>query len=315
MADDVSRPGPTTREPDGAGVHGHVSAPVVAALDGSSADAAVVAWAADEAARTGRRLRLVHVVEPGFQLTSAEAALGELPAFSAGLRQGGRDLVAAAARDVASRRPGLAVDEVVEWGSPSAVLVDLSRGAAWLVVGAPVRTGVERILLGSVALAVVAHSHCAVAVVPTGYEGGAPRCVVVGVDGSPCSAHAVELALSVADAAGGDVTCVVGWSVEVVDGIVVTEPGTPAWRQVEDRYDAVVHEVVDRFARAHPDVAVDVVVRPGGAVAAVLDTATERHADLVVVGSRGRGGFAGLLLGSVSRRVVERAATVVAVAH
>ncbi len=315
MADDVTRPGPTTRERVGAGARGHGVAPVVAALDGSAADVAVAAWASDEAARSGRTLRLVNVVEPGFGMTSTQAALGELPSLAAPLREAGRDVVARGALGVAERHPGLVVEQVVEWGSPAAVLVNLSRGAAWLVVGTPARARAERALLGSVTMAVVSHARCAVAVVPSGQDGGGPRHVVVGVDGSACSANAVELALTVAESAGGDVTCVVGWSVEVVDGVVVTEPGTDAWRRVEARYDRLVHDVVDPFARAHPDVTVGVVVRPGGAVAALLDTAAERDADLVVVGSRGRGGFAGLLLGSVSRRVVERAATVVAVAH
>ncbi len=313
MADDVTRPGPATRDTTGTG--GRVGAPVVAGLDGSPVDDGVTDWAAAEAVRSGRPLRLVHAIEPGFQLTPYEAVLGELPSLSEQMRAVGNDLVAAAAARVAARHPGLTIDQVVDWGPPAAALVDLSDDAAWLVLGSPERSRLERVLLGSVTRAAVAHARCPVAVVPAGHEVGPPRRVVVGVDGSAGSARAVRLAVTTAAAAGGSVTCVLGWTVEVIDGVVVTEPDSAHWTAVEERYLRLVHEVADPVAAAHPDVPVQVVVRHGGAAKAVIELAEELGADLVVVGSRGRGGFAGLLLGSVSRTVVERAGTVVAVAH
>ncbi len=311
MAEDVTRPGTVTTEP----VSDSETRVVIAAVDGSPSDEAVIAWGADEALRTGQPLLVAHVVEPGYQLTPYDAVFGEIPELSEQLHAGGRAVVAAAAERALRGRPGLRVEQRVEWGSPAAVLVELSEGAAWVVVGATRRHGVERFLLGSVVRAVVAHARCPVAVVPAGRPVTPPRSIVVGVDGSPESALAAATALDIAERTGGTVTCVVGWTVEVVDGVVVTEPGTPAWDTVEERYQALVHEVVDPLVRLHPDVVVDVLVRAEGAARSVLDTATERDADLVVVGRRGRGGFAGLLLGSVSRRVVEHAGTVVAVAH
>ena len=313
MADDVTRPGPATRDPTGTGRG--VGAPVVAGVDGSPADDPVTDWAADEAARTGRPLRLVHAIEPGFQLTPYEAVLGELPTLSEGLRGVGRDLVAAAAERVTARHPDLVVEQVVAWGPPAAVLLDEADDAAWLVLGVHRRSRLERVLMGSVARPALVHARCPVVVVPAGHEASAPRRVVVGVDASPGSVHAVRLAMETAAAAGGSVTCVLGWTVEVIDGVVVTEPGSPHWVAVEERYEHLVHEAVDPVAAAHPDVPIDVVVRHGGASQVVVELAEELDADLVVVGSRGRGGFVGLLLGSVSRRVIEHAATVVAVAH
>ncbi len=312
MVDDATMPGPPTPEPAD---EGRRVPAVVAGLDGSRADESVTAWAADEAARTGRPLRLAHAIEPGFQLTPYEAVLGELPSLSEQMRAVGHDLVAAAAERVAGRHPGLVVEPVVDWGPPAAALVDLSDGAAWLVLGSPERSRLERALLGSVTRAAVAHARCPVAVVPSGHEVQPPRRVVVGVDGSPGSVRAARLAVTTAAAAGGSVTCVIGWTVEVVDGVVVTEPGTAHWAAVEERHSRLVHEAVDPVAAAHPDVPVEVVVRHGGAWRVVVDLAEEQGADLVVVGSRGHGGFTGLLLGSVSRKVIERAGTVVAVAH
>jgi nucleotide-binding universal stress UspA family protein len=318
MADDVTTPGPASPESEGARGNGADMAatrPVLAALDGSDADDAVITWAADEAVRTNRPLRLLHVIEPGYQLTPYDSVFGQLPGLSEQLHSAGRAIVVAGADRAADGRPDLPVEHVVEWGPPAAAVVEHSDESAWVVVGAPPRRRLERVVLGSVALAVVAHARCPVAVVPSGHPVTPPRRVVVGIDGSPPSARAAELAFATAAPLGGQVTCVVGWSVEVIDGVVVTEPGTERWQEVENRYGLLVHEVVDPVAGRHPDVDVDVLVRPGGAARAVLDTAAERGADLVVIGTRGRGGFSELLLGSVSRRVVEHADTVVAVAH
>lgn len=318
MVDDETRSEPAAPEPAGSPTEPSAVAaalPVLAALDGSPADDAVITWAADEAVRTNRPLRLLHVVEPGYQLTPYDAVFGQMPGLSDQLHDAGEAIVVAGARRAAEGRPRLSVEHVVEWGPPSAAVVEHSADSAWVVLGAPPRRRLERVVLGSVALAVVAHARCPVAVVPSGHPVTPPRRVVVGIDGSPQSARAAELAFAAAEPLGGEVTCVVGWSVEVIDGVVVTEPGTERWREVESRYDLLVHEVVDPVAERHPDVTFDVLVRPGGAERAVLDTATERAADLVAIGTRGRGGFAELLLGSVSRKVVEHAETVVAVAH
>jgi nucleotide-binding universal stress UspA family protein len=169
------------------------------------------------------------------------------------------------------------------------------------------------VLLGSVSLPVVAHAHCPVLVVPVGTAIGPPRRIVVGVDGSEQSARAVELAMTTARATGCDVTAVLGWNLEVHEGVVVTEPGSERWRAVEQRCAARAHAVVDPAAARYPGVPVQVRVRHAAPARAVLEEAAEQQADLVVVGSRGRGGFTGLLLGSVSRRVVQHAGCVVVV--
>ena len=137
--------------------------------------------------------------------------------------------------------------------------------------------------------------------------------IVVGVDGSQAGERALEFALQSAELSGATITCVLVWTLEVEDGVVVTQRSGDHWAAVEQRYDALGHRVVDPIARRHPDIKVDIVVRHGSPAKALLEVASELEADLLVVGSRGRGGFRGLLLGSVSRRVVEHANRAVAV--
>lgn len=183
------------------------------------------------------------------------------------------------------------------------------------MIGGSRTAHLERMLLGSVAVPVVAHARCPVVVVPDGTEVAAPSRILVGVDGSAGSAMAVETAFETAAASGSAVTCVMGWSAELSSGVVVFEPYAQEVAKVEADCLAVAHEVVDPVAARHRDVPVDVVVRHGNPADVVVKAAEEVGADLVVIGSRGHGGFVGLLMGSVSRRVVDRAGRVVIVAH
>lgn len=286
---------------------------VAAALDGSDADEAVVDWAVDEVARAGGSLHLVHVLDTGMQFTPHEMLLGEAPSLAARLEESGTTVVERAVARATSRRPDVVVSSGIHWGSPAGVLVAHAADARLLVVGSRPRGRIERAVLGSVALACIHHGNAPVVVVPTGIEVVSPRHVVVGVDGSPPSQRAADLALSIAAASGAEVHCVVGWSVEVVDGIVVTEPGTEAWNTVQRRYAGAAQRSLEVATVNHPEVSVSVDVRRGEPSRAVREVAREVEADLVVVGSRGFGGFRGLLLGSVAKRVLEDTDRVVAV--
>ncbi len=288
---------------------------VVAGLDGSAADEPVVDWAADEATRLSAPLRLVSVVDPGFQLMPYEALVSSTPSLAEQLEEGTHLLLDRSAARARERHPALDVAVAVLWGSPAAGVLDLARPAARVVIGAPRKGPLERVLLGSVALPVVAHAQCPVVVVPTGSHVEPLRRLVVGVDGSEASVTAVELALTTARAAAATVTCVIGWHLEVQDGVVVTEEGSDRWAAVEERHLARAHRVVDPVAARFPDVTVEVIVRHGPPSRVLVEAGADLGADAIVVASRGRGGFRGLLLGSVSRRVVERAGRVVIVAR
>lgn len=314
--DEVSTPLPTRASGGpGAEVIG-VDGAVVVAVDGSAADEPVVDWATDEAARLGAPLRLVTVVDPQIQLSPYEALVSGAPSLAQHLEEGAHRILDRAVDRARARRDDVGdVATAVPWGPPAAALVRLSEDAARVVVGAPARGRLERILLGSVALPVVAHAHCPVAVVPSDAVVVPPRRILVAVDGSEASTRAVETALAVAAASGGAVTCVLAWNLEIHEGVVVTERSSERWAAVEQRYSSLGHRAVDPAAARHPGVSVDILVRHGSAARAVVEVAAELDADLVVVGRRGSGGFRGLLLGSVSRRVVEHAGRVVLVVH
>jgi len=132
-----------------------------------------------------------------------------------------------------------------------------------------------------------------------------PRRIVVGLDGSPESRAALVWAVHEAESTGGE-----------VDAVLASDSGL-AWIDVGSEYQTAIVEHSAAHAQQELDQMLDafasdggttVKVRPlvvAGAPASVLvDLA--RDADLLVVGSRGRGGFTGLLLGSVSQRCAER---------
>ncbi len=289
---------------------------VVAALNGSAADGPVVDWAVDSAARLGAPLRLVTIVDADSQPKPSRGLPGDAwvdrdsyvdpchqvldPALDRARSRLDRDDIAAAA----------------SLGSAQDALLRLSARSAQLVVGAPARGRLGRILLGSVAFPVVAGACCPVVVVPTDTVVTPLRHIVVGVDGSHASTRAVEMALKLAKGAkGARVTCVLGWNLGGVGGAVITEPSTEPWTAVERRLAVLGHRTVSPVADRFPGIRVNIVTRYGSPARAVVEAAVEVGADLVVVGSRGLGGLRGRLLGSVSRQIVERAKHVTIVVH
>ena len=126
--------------------------------------------------------------------------------------------------------------------------------------------------------------------------------IVVGIDGSQCSRRALHWALSEAELRNADVDVVHAWEMPVAFGTI---PGEMAYdtTALEEAARATVDEMV--AAAQQPGVRVEKIVTYGPAAATLLEAA--KGADLVVVGSRGRGGFTGLLLGSVGQAVAHHA--------
>ncbi|QBF46833.1 universal stress protein [Janibacter limosus] len=285
---------------------------VVAAVDGSHRDAAVIEWAGAEAVALSAPLHLVHAVDLGTPLS----AYGELltsPEIVDRVEQESVRVVTEARATAEAARPGLAVTTALPTGSPSGALLAAAEGARVLVVGSARKNRAERIVLGTTSMSVVAHAPCPVVLVPENADATGDGRVVVGIDGSEHSTLAFQHALDAAARRGKKVTTVTSWNVEVVGGVVVTEPGTPEWETVDARYRDMAERTIAADRQAHPEIEVDVQVVHGRAADSLVEVA--EGADLLLVGSRGRGGFRGMLLGSVSQRVLALATCPVAILH
>ncbi|WP_433501407.1 universal stress protein [Sphaerimonospora sp. CA-214678] len=275
---------------------------IVAGVDGSQAGLEAVAWAAREAVLRDMPLRLVHAI-PRWVLESGETAEeGRRYAGVARWMREGADTALAAAVDRARREaPEVEVDSAHLPGDPRTALIDAAGKADLLVVGNHGLGGFRGLLLGSVAYGVAGQAPCDVVIVrgtPTPARGE----VVAGVDGSPVGAAALDFAFAEAALRGARLRAVHAWTWFEAGGGFVPGPDDPDVEQTEVR---VVSEALSGHRERYPDVeVVEEVVR--GHPVDVLSDASDA-ADLLVVGSRGRGNLAGLVLGSVSHALLHHA--------
>ncbi|MFE7890293.1 universal stress protein [Streptomyces sp. NPDC057412] len=254
---------------------------VVAGVDGSSSCRAAVETAAHEAARRGAGLRVVHAFGP---LTR--------PMYSPPDPAPVEELMREAADHAHAVAPEVEVTHEVVHGGAVEVLTAESRTADLLVVGARGVGGFVGMLLGSTAVSLAAHAQCPVLVIRGEPHESGP--VVVAVDGSPQGERALEFAVAEADLRGAELLAVHVWQPDYA----------PAGTRVEAA-ERLLALAVAGFAERYPDVVVRQQVLSGEPREMLIEAS--RNAQLVVVGARGRGGFAGLLLGSVSQAVLHHA--------
>ncbi|MCO1659057.1 universal stress protein [Pseudonocardia humida] len=262
---------------------------VVVGVDGSPSARHAALWAAGEAARRGVPLTVVHALPADGGPTTAPPWLDEL---AADVRRGGT----------------VEVDVRLPRGTPVSLLVDAAQRARLVVVGGWGADAYPGMLAGSVALALVTHAPCPVAVVRGGAPEAAPASrgpVVVGVDGSPTSDAALDEAFDIATAWDAELVAVHTWS-DVVPGpsgevVRLRED----WSTLATRAEELLAERLAARREAYPGVVVGSRVLADRPVRALLGEA--ETARLLVVGHRGEGGFSGMLLGSTSQVLVQYA--------
>lgn len=254
---------------------------IVVGVDGSAASAEAVRWAAEDAVLRGLKITLLQTISSPFGRPPSDEMRRKADQIIDG--------VAAMVADVVGGN-ALVVSRELLTGHPVDVLVEQSKHADLVVVGFRGHGLFGQRLLGPVSEGVLYHAHCPVAVVradarETLRAADAP--VLVGVDGSATSERAIAWAFEEAQARGVPVVA------------VYAHRDAP-----DDRADAslTLQNVLSPHQERYPGVdVVDIVTAERPAVELVNRSQT---AQLVVVGSRGRGGFAGMLLGSVSSDVV-----------
>lgn len=303
----MSNDATTPDSPDVPAVDGAAETPdgaIVVGLDGSSRDETVLEWAAVSAQRGGRPLHLLHAQDMAAELAVTDpGALGGLDVRTIDLGDG--DLLGNAEATIAERWPDVVVTTSAPWVSASQGLVDASRTAYAVVVGAGKRGALEKLVLGRASLSTAMHASCPVVIVPEGARNTVGGPIVVGIDGSPHSQAAAEQAFLIAQGRGTSVRAVTTWYLEVVDGMVVTTPGTAAYETVQARYAELMEHTLRPLRAEYPQVAVEARVVRGKPAATLVEES--EGADLLVLGTRGRGGFRGMLLGSVSQKAMETA--------
>ncbi|MFC9888011.1 universal stress protein [Streptomyces pilosus] len=255
---------------------------VVVGVDGSAKSLTAVEGAAVAAARRRATLRVVHAevpIKPRYMVPDPASGT----------------LVNEAAAHAVAVAPEVAVTMAVVTGDVVHVLEAQSQAAGLIVVGSRGVGGVLGLLLGSTPVSLAARSHCPVMTVREDYRTSAETGpVVLGVDGSPDSDEAIEVACAEAAQRQADLVTLHAWQPDKATSSAAPPPAARALAQaIAGRTDTC------------PDITVrhDLV---GGTPHEVLIEAS-KTAQLVVVGARGRRGIAGLLLGSVSQALMTHA--------
>jgi nucleotide-binding universal stress UspA family protein len=282
---------------------------IVVGVDGSEAGKAALRWAITTAKTLGDT-QVEALMAWAYPIMPASPFVGAVPPvpvdeIDAATRQHLDEIVAEVAT-MADNHVEVTPRVVCE--NATTALLEASQKASLIVLGTRGLGGFAGLLLGSVSHQVATHSDCPVVIVPesAAVEPYLTGRIVVGVDGSEHAATALRWAVAHARKTGATVRAVQVWQYPYV---AVSPVSSAAAMPSADLLQEATETALDQDIRTalpavegEAPVAVEPVVREGSAVRALLDEAT--HADLLVVGARGHGGFAGLLLGSVATQVL-----------
>ncbi|NJC67446.1 universal stress protein [Planosporangium flavigriseum] len=238
--------------------------------------------------------------------------LAHNPELADQVRDFAASVVDAAVAEARTTAPHARVHGVAVEGEPVPVLLEAAAEAGMVVVGSRGAGGFASLLAGSVSVRLATQAPCPVTVV-RGRTTADTGLVVVGVDGSPAADVAAGVAFEEASRRGCALVAV--WAFYVPLPARTMGPPPIVCDPVEvaaDIRSALVGQVA-KWRDKYPDVPVEYAVIQGSAAAALTDQS--RRAQLVVVGSRGHGRAAGLLLGSVGLQLIHHADCPVLVAR
>lgn len=280
---------------------------IVCAVDGSDASKTAAKWAANTAVKRGIPLRLVS----SYSMPQFLYAEGMVPPqeLYEDLEAETLEKIEEAKKVAVDFLPDVDVSHQIEEGSPIDMLLDLSEQCTMIVMGSRGLGGLSGMVMGSVSAAVVSHASCPVVVVREDNhvtEETKYGPVVVGVDGSGVSQKAIENAFKEADARGAELIAVHTWmDMQVQASLAGLSAAQQQWQVVEEEQNALLGHRLAGWQERFPDVKVTKVVTRDRPVRALADAS--EGAQLLVVGSHGRGGFKGMLLGSTSRALLQAA--------
>lgn len=289
--------------------------PIVVGFDGSSGSRCALEWALDEARFRGDSVHILYAVLP--PTATVPPLYGYGGPIEDVLLKEAEDMLASALEFAKQNAPEVKVTAQSMTDSPAGALLKKADEASMLVVGSRGLGALSELLVGSTGFQIAAHATCpAVVVRPSDGEFG-PEVgrVVAGIDGSELSNDVLRVAYEEASVRGVGLTALCAWDMpylDVMGGRVYPMP--PDVSETEsDEVTAMLAEVTAGWPEKYPDVDLRRQVVTGKAVNSLVDAS--RGAELLVVGSRGLGGFRSLLLGSVSHSLLHHAHSTMMVVH
>lgn len=275
---------------------------VLVCIDGSAASDAAVAWGAREAVMRKLPITLMHAVPPVVVGWPVGQLYADMPEWQ---QDDARQVIDRARKTLSaslgeSEPPEIRTELI--YSSVMPALIDASKQASMVVAGSQGLGALGRLLLGSVTMGLVHYAHCPVAVIHA-KDSAAPISnapVLLGIDGSPASEAATALAFDEASRRGVELRALHVWSDVGVFPVLGMD-----WRDRESQGQELLAERLAGWQEQYPDVRVERLLFCDKPSRWLLKES--ERAQLVVVGSHGRGGFPGMLLGSVSSTVAQAA--------